>query len=79
VAKPEALRLRRVEAELSGKRGEYLATIARLRQQIGETKLQILSVDAERADQIASDAEKVRADLTELTEKLHASADCGFR
>jgi HlyD family secretion protein len=75
VAKPEALRLRRVDAELSGKRGEYLATIARLRQQIGETKLQILSVDAERADQIAADAEKVRAELTEVTEKLHASAD----
>jgi membrane fusion protein, type I secretion system len=75
VAKPEALRLRRVDAELSGKRGEYLAAIARLRQQIGETKLQILSVDAERADQIAADAEKVRADLTEVTEKLHASAD----
>jgi HlyD family secretion protein len=75
VAKPEALRLRRVDAELSGKRGEYLATVARLRQQIGETKLQILSVDAERADQIAADAEKVRAELTEVTEKLHASAD----
>ena len=75
IAKPEALRLKRVDAELSGKRGEYLAAIARLRQQIGETKLQILSVDAERADQIATDAEKVRADLTEVTEKLHASAD----
>jgi HlyD family secretion protein len=75
VAKPEALRLRRVDAELSGKRGEYLAAIARLHQQIGETKLQILSIDAERADQIANDAEKVRADLTEITEKLHASAD----
>jgi HlyD family secretion protein len=75
VAKPEALRLKRVDAELSGKRGEYLAAIARLRQQIGETKLQILSIDAERADQIANDADKVRADLTDVTEKLHASAD----
>ena len=75
VAKPEALRLRRVDAEISGKRGEYLAEIARLRQQIGETKLQILSIDAERADQIATDAEKVRADLAAVTEKLYASAD----
>ena len=70
VAKPEALRLKRVDAELFGKRGEYLAAIARLRQQIGETKLQILSIDAERADQIANDADKVRADLTDVTEKL---------
>jgi HlyD family secretion protein len=75
MAKPEALRLKRVDAELLGKRGEYLAASARLRQQIGETNLQILSVDAERADQIANDSEKVRADLTEVTEKLHASAD----
>ena len=75
IPKPEALRLRRVDAEISGKRGEYLAAIARLGQEIGEAKLQILSVDAERADQIATDAEKVRADLTEVTEKLHTSAD----
>lgn len=68
--KPEALRVRRVDAEITGKRGEYLATIARLGQEIGETKMQILSIEAERTDQIAADAEKVRADLTEVTEKL---------
>jgi HlyD family secretion protein len=73
--KPEALRLKRVDAEIAGKRGEYLATIARLGQEIGETKMQILSLDAERTDQIAADAEKVRADLTEVTEKLLGSAD----
>ena len=63
VPKPEALRLRRTDAEISGKRGEYVAEIARARQQIGEAKLQILAVDVERADQIAADAEKVRFDL----------------
>src|SRR6516165_4525978 len=73
--KPEALRLKRVDAEIAGKRGEYLATIARLGQEIGETKMQILSIEAERTDQIAADADKVRADLTEVTEKLQASAD----
>ena len=73
--KPEALRVKRVDAEITGKRGEYLAAIARLGQEIGETKMQILSLEAERTDQIAADAEKVRADLTEVTEKLLASAD----
>jgi len=73
--KPEALRLKRADAEISGKRGEYVAEIARARQQIGESQLQILAVEAERADQIAADAEKVRAELTEVTEKLQASAD----
>ncbi|MBS0525338.1 MAG: HlyD family type I secretion periplasmic adaptor subunit [Proteobacteria bacterium] len=73
--KPEALRLKRTDAEISGKRGEYIAEIARARQQIGEAKMQMLEVDAERADQIAADAEKVRADLAEVNEKLRASAD----
>jgi HlyD family secretion protein/epimerase transport system membrane fusion protein len=73
--KPEALRLKRTDAEISGKRGEYVAEIARARQQIGESRMQILGVDAERADQIAADAEKVRAELTEVNEKLQASAD----
>ena len=73
--KPEALRLKRADAEISGKRGEYLAEIARARQQIGESRMQLLAVDAERADQIAADAEKVRAELTEVTEKLQSSAD----
>jgi len=75
VPKPEALRLRRAEAEISGKRGEYVAETARAEQQIGETKLQILGVEAERADQIAADQDKVRADLTEVNEKLQATAD----
>jgi HlyD family secretion protein len=73
--KPDALRLKRTDAEISGKRGEYEAEIARARQQIGESRMQILGVDAERADQIAADAEKVRGELTEVNEKLQGSAD----
>ena len=75
IPKPEALRLRRTDAEISGRCGEHEAEIARARQQIGEARMQILSVDAERADQIAGDLEKVRAELAEVSEKLQASAD----
>lgn len=75
VPKPEALRLQRTDAEISGKMGEYQAEIARARQQIGEARLQILAVDAERADQIAGDFEKVRGELADVNEKLLASAD----
>ena len=73
--KPDALRLKRTDAEISGKRGEYESEIARARQQIGESRMQILGVDAERADQIAADAEKVRGELTDVNEKLQGSAD----
>jgi len=75
IPKPDALRLKRTDAEISGKRGEYEAEIARARQQIGESRMQILGVDAERADQIAADAEKVRGELTDVNEKLQGSAD----
>src|SRR5258708_3181975 len=75
IPKPDALRLKRTDAEISGKRGEYEAEIARARQQIGESRMQILGVDAERADQIAADAEKVRSELTDVNEKLLGSAD----
>ena len=75
VPKPEALRLRRAEAEIVGKRGEQLAEVARAGQQIGEAKIQILSVEAERADQIAAEEDKVRGELSDVNEKLQASAD----
>ena len=75
IPKPEALRLKRTDAEISGKMGEYEAEIARGRQQIGEARLQILAVDAERADQIAGDFEKVRGELADVNDKLLASAD----
>jgi HlyD family secretion protein/epimerase transport system membrane fusion protein len=73
--KPEALRLKRAEAEIVGGRGEHVAEIARAREKIGEAKIQILSVEAERADQIAAEQDKVRAELAEVNEKLQASAD----
>jgi HlyD family secretion protein len=75
IPKPEALRLKRTDAEIAGKMGEFEAEIARGHQQIGEARMQILAVDAERADQIAGDFEKVRSELAEVNEKLQASAD----
>jgi HlyD family secretion protein len=75
IPKPEILRIQRMQAEIEGKRGEYLGTIARIRQQIGETKTQLLSLDAERADQIATQMDKVGLELATVTERLLASRD----
>src|SRR5262249_28669409 len=52
-----------------------IAEIAKAQQQIGETKMQILGTEAERADQIAAEQDKARAELAEVNEKLQASAD----
>lgn len=75
IAKPEILRLQRMQAEIEGKRGEYLGTISKIRQQIGETETQLLALEAERADQIATQMDQVRLDLATVTEKLLASRD----
>jgi HlyD family secretion protein/epimerase transport system membrane fusion protein len=75
VPKPEVLRLKRSDAEIAGKRGEYLAEIVKTQKQIGETKMQILAEQAQRADQIADEQDKVRAELAAVNEKLGASAD----
>ena len=73
--KPEYLRLKRNKVEIEGRHGEYLAQIAKARQQIGETQMQILNADAERATQIATDSDGVRVDLANTVEKLRSSED----
>jgi HlyD family secretion protein len=75
VTKPEILKLKRQIAEIEGRRGEYMGAIAKAKQQIGETDLQILTSDAERADQITTQLEQGRTELATVTEKLHSSTD----
>ncbi|RDI60781.1 HlyD family secretion protein/epimerase transport system membrane fusion protein [Microvirga subterranea] len=73
--KPELLRLQRMHAELLGRRGEYVGSIAKTKQQIGETELQVLALDAERMDKIAEQLDQVRVDLSTTNERLFASKD----
>ncbi|HEX2840442.1 HlyD family type I secretion periplasmic adaptor subunit [Hyphomicrobium sp.] len=75
LAKPEALRLQREESALVGRHSEYMSEIGRVRQQIAETELQSLSLDAERLDEVTAESDKVRLDLADLGERLRASAD----
>jgi HlyD family secretion protein len=73
--KPEALRLRRTETELIGRRVEIDNEIDKANQQIEETKLQIVSAADARLDEIASESEKTQSELTETDERLKASND----
>ena len=79
ITKPEVLKLRRTVAEIEGRRGEYTGAIARAKQQIGETDLQILTADAERTDQVTTQLEQIRIELTTVTEKLNSSVLPGTR
>lgn len=73
--KPEYLQLQRTHAEISGRRGESIARIANARQTIGETQMQLLSADADRSNQIANEADKVRYDIATTLQRLRGSAD----
>lgn len=75
IAKPEALRLQRMEADMNGRLGELTASVARTEQQIGEVNMQLLQLDAERIDQIADESDKVRLELAELHQKLRSAED----
>lgn len=73
--KPQLLRILRMEAEIEGRRGQYIASISQAEQQIGEAELELVANEAERADQIATQLDQVQAELGELEEKLLASKD----
>jgi HlyD family secretion protein/epimerase transport system membrane fusion protein len=75
IAKPEILRLRRVETDIAGREGEYVANIAQVMQRIGETRMELLSVDKDRMERIDGEFDKARADLVQIEERARAAKD----
>jgi HlyD family secretion protein/epimerase transport system membrane fusion protein len=75
IQKSQVLAVRRAWAEIEGDRGEYQSAIAKSRQQIGEAELELVTLDAIRADEIASELERVRGALAEIRQRLGASED----
>jgi HlyD family secretion protein len=75
IAKPEVLKLERAQAEIAGRRGEYLANMARAMQQIGETRSQLLTIEAERLDQVANSLDDTRRRIAEVDQKLDSVRD----
>jgi HlyD family secretion protein len=75
IAKPPVLALRRTQAEIEGSSGEYRASIAQAEEQIGQTQMELIALDAVRADEIATELDKVRGELGKVKEPLAASED----
>lgn len=67
--------LERSQAELSGQRGQYAAGIAQAQQQSGETQLQALQLDKQRADEVATQLRDVEFQLNDAEPKLKAAQD----
>lgn len=64
------LRYERSLAELAGRRGQLTADIARLRQQMGETRLQLTSIRNERESQAAEGLRDSQAKLADVIPRL---------
>ena len=75
MARPEFLTLKRLKAEVEGEMAEKVAAVARTRQNIGETELQIVNEDAVRLDKIVSELAETRSELASVEEQLHAQRD----
>lgn len=64
------LRYERTLAELAGRKGQLMSEIARLRQQIGETRLQLASIRDERETQAAEGLRDSQTKLADIIPRL---------
>lgn len=73
IEKHRLLSLQREAARLKGKKGESLATIAALKQKIGETKIQIAYITTNRHREILTQLRETQQKLTAALEKEKAA------
>jgi HlyD family secretion protein len=67
--------LERNQAELGGQRGQYAASVAQAQEQAGETQLQALQIERERAEDVATQLRDVEFQLSDAQPKLGAAKD----
>ncbi len=67
--------LQRSQAELGGQRGQYAASIAQAHEQSGESQLQILQLDKQNAEDVATQLRDVEFQLNDAEPKLSAARD----
>lgn len=75
VARPVYLQLDRLRAEIEGEMAQAIADVARARQTIGETELQVVNETARRLDDIISELADTRAELATVDDRLRSQLD----
>ena len=75
VARPRLLALERRAAEIGGGRGGNIAAISRAQQSMGETRLKIAELRAERTNEVVRELREVESQLHDLRERRGASGD----
>lgn len=73
--KPRLLSLQRTEANLLGDEGDLLARIARLKETIGETRLQAMNVRDQRREDIDKELADVQTQRSEIEQRIKQSSD----
>lgn len=74
-SKPRLLALQRESEALRGQRGQNIASIARIEQNIAEMKLQIINQKNDFATEIAGELKETRSRMNEYRERLGATKD----
>jgi HlyD family secretion protein len=73
--KPRLLQLQRDFAEMEGRRGDTLAQVAKAKQTIAESEIDILSVQNDRQKDVADELRETQKKGHELAEQAQAAAD----
>ncbi len=73
--KPLILRYQRSIADLDGRRGSLLSDIAKLKQQMGETRMQMVATRDQRQSQAAEGLRDTMARLADITPRLTAAKE----
>lgn len=72
---PRLLALKREAQRLQGNRDEQRALIAQAEQKIGETQLQMVSLESDKQNKIAQDLRDTQTTISDLNEKLRSAQD----
>ncbi len=67
------LALEREQAKLDGERGELLASTARTKKNIGETKLQMLQLDRKMREEVSRELREVQPKIIDMAERTAAA------
>jgi HlyD family secretion protein/epimerase transport system membrane fusion protein len=72
---PRLRSLERTRAELDGRIGQFRGEIARARQAIGETRLEMIDLDNRRAEEVVGELRDVQRTIADLREQVRAAED----
>ncbi|NNJ91787.1 MAG: HlyD family type I secretion periplasmic adaptor subunit [Gammaproteobacteria bacterium] len=73
VGKQRMLELQKEAAEVKGERSDNLASIARVKQRIASTRLEISELDTIRLNEVVDELQTVKAELFDYQEKINAA------